>query len=88
DEDFADVEIVADAAALYKDADLIFKVTPPTVEELGQMKDGCTLVGFMVPSKNADMMKLMCDKKITSLAMELVPRITRAQSMDALSSQA
>ncbi len=88
DEDFSDVETVADAAALYKEADLIFKVMPPTLNELKQMKDGCTVVGFMVPSKNADMMKLMCDKKITSLGMELVPRITRAQSMDALSSQA
>ena len=88
DDDFADVETVADAGALYKEADLIFKVMPPTVDELSQMKDGCTVVSFMVPNKNADMMKVMCDKKITSLAMELVPRITRAQSMDALSSQA
>jgi NAD(P) transhydrogenase subunit alpha len=88
DEDFTDVEMIADAATLYKDADLIFKVNPPTVDELKQMKDGCTVAGFMAPSKNAEMMQLMCDKKITSLAMELVPRITRAQSMDALSSQA
>ena len=88
DEDFADVELVADAAVLYKDADLIFKVMPPTLAELGQMKDGCTVVSFMLPSKSAEMMKLMCDKNITSLAMELIPRITRAQSMDALSSQA
>jgi proton-translocating NAD(P)+ transhydrogenase subunit alpha len=88
DEDFTDVEIVADAAALYKDADLIFKVMPPSLDELKQMRDGCTIVGFMIPSKNTEMMQLMCEKKITSLAMELVPRITRAQSMDALSSQA
>ncbi len=88
DEDFSDVALAADPAALYKEADLVFKVMPPTLEELKQMNDGCTVVGFMMPSKNADMMKLMCDKKITSLAMELVPRITRAQSMDALSSQA
>lgn len=88
DEDFTDVEIVADTAALYKDADLVFKVQPPTLDELKQMKDGCTIVGFMTPSKNAEMMQLMCEKKVTSLAMELVPRITRAQSMDALSSQA
>ena len=88
DEDFSDVEIVADAATLYKDADLVFKVMPPSLDELKQMREGCTIVGFMIPSKNADMMELMCDKKITSLAMELVPRITRAQSMDALSSQA
>jgi NAD(P) transhydrogenase subunit alpha len=88
DEDFSDVETVADAATLYKDADLIFKVMPPTVEEVKQMKDGCTIAGFMAPNKNAEMMQLMCEKKITSLSMELVPRITRAQSMDALSSQA
>ena len=88
DEEFDDVKTESDAAALYKDADLIFKVMPPTIDELQQMNDGCTVVGFMVPSKNAEMMQLMCEKKITSLAMELVPRITRAQSMDALSSQA
>ena len=88
DEDFSDVEMVADVAALYKNADVVFKVEPPTLDEVKQMQDGCTVVGFMVPSKNAEMMQLMCDKKITSLAMELVPRISRAQSMDALSSQA
>ncbi len=88
DEDFADVESVADVAALYKGADLIFKVMPPTLDELKQMDDGCIVAGFMIPSKNAEMMALMCEKNITSLAMELVPRITRAQSMDALSSQA
>jgi NAD(P) transhydrogenase subunit alpha len=88
DEDFEGVELVADAAALYKDADVVFKVQPPTADELKLMKDGVTVVGFMAPHKNADMMQLMCDKNITSLGMELVPRITRAQSMDALSSQA
>ena len=88
DEDFTDVTMVADAATLYKGADLIFKVMPPTLDEVKLMNDGCTIAGFMIPSKNAEMMQLMCEKKITSLAMELVPRITRAQSMDALSSQA
>ncbi len=88
DEDFEGVDVVADAATLYKNASLVFKVQPPTTDELSQMADGVTVVSFMAPHKNADMMQLMCDKKITSLAMELVPRITRAQSMDALSSQA
>ncbi len=88
DEDFTDVEIVADATTLYKTADLIFKVQPPTLDELDQMRDGVTVAGFMAPHLNAEMMQKMCAKKITSLAMELVPRITRAQSMDALSSQA
>lgn len=88
DEDFDGVETVADAASLYKDADLVLKVQPPTLDELKQMKDGAVVAGFMQPHKNPDMMALMCEKNITSLAMELVPRITRAQSMDALSSQA
>jgi len=88
DEAFEGVELVDDADALYKGADLIFKVQPPTAEELSKINDNAVIVSFMAPHKNADMIKMMCDKKITSLAMELVPRITRAQSMDALSSQA
>jgi NAD(P) transhydrogenase subunit alpha len=88
DEAFEGVELVDDADALYKGADLIFKVQPPTPEELSKIKDGAVVVSFMAPHKNADMIKIMCEKNITSLAMELVPRITRAQSMDALSSQA
>ncbi len=88
DADFEGVELVDDAAALYRDADVIFKVQPPNAEELSQIKDGAVIAGFMVAHKNADMIKTFCDKNITSLAMELVPRISRAQSMDALSSQA
>ncbi len=88
DEAFEGVELVDDAAALYRDADLVFKVQPPSAEELSQIRDGAVSVGFMAPHKNADMIRTLCDKGITSLAMELVPRITRAQSMDALSSQA
>ncbi|MGB5456564.1 MAG: NAD(P)(+) transhydrogenase (Re/Si-specific) subunit alpha, partial [Gammaproteobacteria bacterium] len=88
DEAFEGVELVEDASALYKEADLIFKVQPPTADELPQIKEGAVIVGFMAPHKNADMIKTLCDRNITSLAMELVPRITRAQSMDALSSQA
>ncbi len=88
DEAFEGVELVDDAAALYKDADVVFKVQPPTAEELSQIKHGAVIVGFMAAHKNADMIKTLCANNITSLAMELVPRITRAQSMDALSSQA
>ena len=88
DSDFEGVELIDDAATLYRDADVVFKVQPPTAEELAEIKDGAVVVGFMAPHKNPEMIKTMCDKNITSLAMELVPRITRAQSMDALSSQA
>jgi len=88
DEQFDGVALIESAKELYKDADVIFKVQPPTLDELKQMKDGCVIASFMAAHKNQDLTQAMCDKKVTSLAMELVPRITRAQSMDALSSQA
>lgn len=88
DDAYEGVKIINTAEELYKDADVIFKVQPPTMEELDMIKDGATIVGFMAPHINEHITQKMCEKKITSLAMELVPRITRAQSMDALSSQA
>ncbi|MDA3870319.1 MAG: NAD(P) transhydrogenase subunit alpha [Gammaproteobacteria bacterium] len=88
DEAFEGVKIVDTPQELYKNASLIFKVQPPTMEELDMIQPGSVLVGFMAPHKNEALLQKMCEKQITSLAMELVPRITRAQSMDALSSQA
>ena len=88
DEDFAGVKIVGTAATLYKNADLIFKVQPPTLKELDHIREGAVIVGFMAPGRDPEITEKMCEKRITSLAMELVPRISRAQSMDALSSQA
>ncbi|VAW70133.1 NAD(P) transhydrogenase alpha subunit [hydrothermal vent metagenome] len=88
DEQFKGVKLIESAKELYKDADMVFKVQPPTIDELNMMKDGCVIASFMSPHKNQDLTKRMCEKKVTSLAMELVPRISRAQSMDALSSQA
>ena len=88
DDAFEGVKIIDTPAELYKDADLIFKVQPPTLEELDMIKAGTVIVGFMTPHKNEEILHKMCEKDITTLAMELVPRITRAQSMDALSSQA
>jgi len=88
DDAFEGVKIIDTPAELYKDADLIFKVQPPTLEELDMIEPGTVIVGFMAPHKNEELLHKMCEKDITTLAMELVPRITRAQSMDALSSQA
>jgi NAD(P) transhydrogenase subunit alpha len=82
------VRFVEDAQALYTEADVIFRVQPPTLEELDMMRDESVIVGFLQPHRYPDMVHKLCDKKITSFAMELVPRISRAQSMDALSSQA
>ncbi|VAW56424.1 NAD(P) transhydrogenase alpha subunit [hydrothermal vent metagenome] len=88
DEQFEGVTLIESVEELYKSADVIFKVQPPTLDELKLMQDSCVVASFMTPHKNEKLIDAMCDKKITSLAMELVPRITRAQSMDALSSQA
>ncbi len=88
DEQYEGVTLIDTAEELYKDADVIFKVQPPTLGKLNMMQDGCVIVSFMAAHRNQEMMQRMCEKNITSLAMELVPRITRAQSMDALSSQA
>lgn len=76
------------AESLYAEADVIFKVQPPTLEELELIREGSVIVGFLKPHLHLDMIRKLCDRKITSFAMELVPRISRAQSMDALSSQA
>ncbi len=88
DDSFEGVTIIDTPRELYQDADVVFKVQPPTMEELEMIPDGVVVVGFMAPHINEDLTQKMCEKKITSLAMELIPRITRAQSMDALSSQA
>lgn len=80
--------LVDEAKALYAEADVVLKVQPPTVEEVEQMKEGAVLLAFLAPHQNQEMVVKLRDKKITSFAMELVPRISRAQSMDALSSQA
>ncbi len=80
--------LIDDAATLYAEADIIFKVQPPTLEELDLIREGAVIVSFLQPHRYPDMVRKLCDKKITSFAMELVPRISRAQSMDALSSQA
>jgi NAD(P) transhydrogenase subunit alpha len=70
-------------------ADIVFKVNPPTDdEELGRLRQGQVLIGFLQPLTNAELARSLAQKGVTSFAMESIPRITRAQSMDALSSQA
>lgn len=88
DEAFEGAKVVEQTADLYKEADLIFKVQPPTEEEIALMKPNAVVISFMAAHQFPNRVKALRDTKITSLAMELVPRISRAQSMDALSSQA
>ena len=81
------VAIAADASALYGQADVILKVTPPSKAEAGMVKEGATTVSFLYPLANLEAVKVLSARKATAFAMELIPRISRAQPMDALSSQ-
>ena len=74
-------------AALVADADLLACVAKPAPELLGAMRRGAVLVGFLNPLGDAAYLQTLAQSGVTALAMEMIPRITRAQSMDALSSQ-
>jgi H+-translocating NAD(P) transhydrogenase subunit alpha len=87
DAQFADVEF-SDAATILSSADVILKVQPPSLAEIGAIKKGAVVIGFMQAYARPDLVRALKERGITSFAMELVPRISRAQSMDALSSQA
>ena len=75
-------------AAAIPQADAVFRVTPPPVENIPKMQRGSVLVTFLQPHKEPERFKALRDAGVTAFAMELVPRISRAQAMDALSSQA
>jgi proton-translocating NAD(P)+ transhydrogenase subunit alpha len=68
--------------------DVVAKVAPPSAEEIGRLGRGAVLIGFLQPLTASDTVRALADAGVTSFAMEAIPRITRAQSMDALSSQA
>jgi NAD(P) transhydrogenase subunit alpha len=74
--------------AAWGSADIVFRVYPITPEEAQKLKEGAILIGFMSQHKNLDSVRILRDHKVSTIAMELIPRISRAQSMDALSSQA
>ena len=78
---------IGDQKAVWN-ADLIFKVNPPTDDEIALIKEGATLVSFIWPAQRPDLMEKLSAKKINVLAMDAVPRISRAQALDALSSMA
>ncbi len=80
--------VVPDAAAVWAGADIVFKVRAPTHEEVRGMREGQTLVSFIWPAQNPELMQQLAAKKATVLAMDSVPRISRAQKLDALSSMA
>lgn len=88
DSAFKNATFVADTTELVSDADIVLCVQPPPLSVVEAMKEGAILVCFVYAHKEPNLTKLLRDRKITCFAMELVPRISRAQAMDALSSQA
>jgi NAD(P) transhydrogenase subunit alpha len=84
---FKDVVFIHDRKALVGDADVVLAVQPPALEVIGAMKEGAILISFIYADKEPALVQRLLDRKITCFAMERVPRITRAQAMDALSSQ-
>jgi NAD(P) transhydrogenase subunit alpha len=84
----AGAEIPGDAAAVWAASDIVFKVRAPSLEEVALMRTGQTLVSFIWPAQNPRLMEQLAAKKVTVLAMDSVPRISRAQKLDALSSMA
>jgi NAD(P) transhydrogenase subunit alpha len=83
----AGAAIAADEAAALKDADVVFKVQRPTADEIKAMKKGAMVVAIMAPHNDPETLAACAKAGLTTVAMELMPRITRAQSMDVLSSQ-
>ncbi|MEO7761095.1 MAG: Re/Si-specific NAD(P)(+) transhydrogenase subunit alpha [Casimicrobiaceae bacterium] len=84
----AGATIAADAASLWSAADIIFKVRAPTAAEVPLLREGATLVSFIWPAQNPELLQQLAARKATVLAMDSVPRISRAQKLDALSSMA
>jgi H+-translocating NAD(P) transhydrogenase subunit alpha len=81
--------IAANAADLMATSDIVFRVRPPTLEEVGLMRPGTTLIGFVWPAQNPELMQAMAARNLTVLAIDSLPRqLSRAQKMDALTSMA
>ncbi|MGH8687371.1 MAG: Re/Si-specific NAD(P)(+) transhydrogenase subunit alpha, partial [Burkholderiales bacterium] len=82
-------ELAPGAKALWSAADIVFKVRAPTPEEVGLMREGQTLISFIWPAQNPDLMRSLAARKVTVLAIDALPRmLSRAQKMDALTSMA
>jgi NAD(P) transhydrogenase subunit alpha len=85
----AGAQIVDTAAALWATSDIVFKVCVPTAAEVDMMREGGILIGFIWPGQNPELMQQLTAKKATVLAIDALPRmLSRAQKMDALTSQA
>ncbi len=88
DKAYRNVTIATDLPSLVGDADVVLAVQPPSLDVVRAMKEGAVLISFVYAHREPELVRQLRDRQITCFAMELVPRITRAQAMDALSSQA
>jgi NAD(P) transhydrogenase subunit alpha len=84
----AGVTLVNTATDLFEQVDVVVKVRPPSTAEAGQLRNSQTLISLFYPAQNTDLLELCRDQGTTVIAMDMVPRISRAQKMDALSSMA
>ncbi len=84
----AGAQVVSDQNALYSGTHVIIKVQPPSKSEAERYPEGASYIGYLAPLSNKDVLRVFVDRKITAYSMEYIPRITRAQSMDVLSSMA
>jgi len=84
----AGAKIISDTATLWGEADVLMKVGVPKDHEINQMREGSVLISFLNPLGTPEVIQQLANRKITAFSMELIPRTSRAQSMDALSSQA
>ncbi|QFY63486.1 Re/Si-specific NAD(P)(+) transhydrogenase subunit alpha (plasmid) [Rhizobium grahamii] len=84
----AGVRVVDTASALYAEADVIAKVRPPELSEVDEIPSGKTLISFLYPAQNTALLDRVAADGVNAIAMDMVPRISRAQKMDALSSMA
>ncbi|MBW6482355.1 MAG: Re/Si-specific NAD(P)(+) transhydrogenase subunit alpha [Vicingaceae bacterium] len=84
----AGATIVNTAAEIYSNSDIVLKVLGPTPEEVDMMKENLVLLSYLWPAQNPELLQKLADKKVNAVAMDSIPRISRAQKMDVLSSMA
>lgn len=84
----AGAKIVSTAAEIYGQSDIVLKVKEPAMEEVDLMKEGLVMLSYLWPAQNQPLLQKLADKKVNAVAMDAIPRISRAQKMDVLSSMA
>ena len=84
----AGAKIVATAADIYGKSDIVLKVKEPSMEEVDMMREGLVMLSYLWPAQNQPLLQKLADKKVNAVAMDAIPRISRAQKMDVLSSMA